>query len=325
MASGEYKIAETVEIRLQRGRSAPRRSRVSATCRSTGPSRSSDRRSTHAMEIVAGRARAAPTERATRATASRRPITASRGSSRSTVHHVDVEPRRRGTMSDAVVSGWGCDLLAWLYGRNGSGCGRVTATGHDGVRAAPVELVPVPVGSALRPAAHGHEARSRTGRATSAKRRAGSSCTSRTARSRWCAATATTCSATGSCARRAPRSSSSRPIPTASASPHDPRRRRRGARSTWDEAFALIDAAARARSARSTGPTRSRSYLGNPNAHNLGPSLYNRVLLQALGHAATSTRASTVDQMPKQVSAGLDVRRRARRSRSPTSTAPTTS
>ena len=32
---------------------------------------------------------------------------------------------------DAVVSGWGCDLLAWLYGRSGTG-GTVTIAGHDG-------------------------------------------------------------------------------------------------------------------------------------------------------------------------------------------------
>lgn len=31
---------------------------------------------------------------------------------------------------DAVVSGWGCDLLAWLYGRRGTG-GTVTASGND--------------------------------------------------------------------------------------------------------------------------------------------------------------------------------------------------
>jgi maleylpyruvate isomerase len=32
---------------------------------------------------------------------------------------------------DAVVSGWGCDLLAWLYGR-GAVAGTVTASGRDG-------------------------------------------------------------------------------------------------------------------------------------------------------------------------------------------------
>jgi anaerobic selenocysteine-containing dehydrogenase len=45
-------------------------------------------------------------------------------------------------------------------------------------------------------------------------------------------------------------------------------------------------------------------YLGNPNVHNLAGTLYNRVLLQALGTGNVYS-ASTVDQMPKQVSAGL--------------------
>ena len=45
-------------------------------------------------------------------------------------------------------------------------------------------------------------------------------------------------------------------------------------------------------------------YLGNPNVHNLSGSLYNAVLIKALGSHNVYT-ASTVDQMPKQVSAGL--------------------
>ncbi len=72
---------------------------------------------------------------------------------------------------------------------------------------------------------------------------------------------------------------------------------------TWDDAFAEID--------RRLGEVRAAhgndavaAYLGNPNAHNLGPVLYNRVLLQALGSGNVYS-ASTVDQMPKQVSAGL--------------------
>jgi anaerobic selenocysteine-containing dehydrogenase len=72
---------------------------------------------------------------------------------------------------------------------------------------------------------------------------------------------------------------------------------------TWSEAFAEID--------RRLGDVRAAHgndsvavYLGNPNAHNLGPVLYNRVFLQALGSANVYS-ASTVDQMPKQVSAGL--------------------
>ncbi|MGH2978560.1 MAG: molybdopterin-dependent oxidoreductase [Solirubrobacterales bacterium] len=46
------------------------------------------------------------------------------------------------------------------------------------------------------------------------------------------------------------------------------------------------------------------AYLGNPNAHNLDALLYGRVLLKALGTRNVFS-ASTVDQMPKHVSAGL--------------------
>ena len=45
-------------------------------------------------------------------------------------------------------------------------------------------------------------------------------------------------------------------------------------------------------------------YVGNPNAHNLSGLVYNRALLQALGSRNVFS-ASTLDQMPKQVSAGL--------------------
>ncbi len=45
-------------------------------------------------------------------------------------------------------------------------------------------------------------------------------------------------------------------------------------------------------------------YLGNPSAHNLDSLIYARVLLKALG-TRNLFSASTVDQMPKQVSAGL--------------------
>ena len=45
-------------------------------------------------------------------------------------------------------------------------------------------------------------------------------------------------------------------------------------------------------------------YLGNPNAHNLSGLLYGRALLQALGSVNVYS-ASTLDQMPKQVAAGL--------------------
>jgi len=73
------------------------------------------------------------------------------------------------------------------------------------------------------------------------------------------------------------------------------------AEATWDEAFAEID--------RRLGPILERggrdsvaTYLGNPSAHNLEAMVYSRVLLKALG-SKNIYSASTVDQMPKQVSA----------------------
>ena len=72
---------------------------------------------------------------------------------------------------------------------------------------------------------------------------------------------------------------------------------------SWEEAFREIDArltpilAAHGRNAVAV-------YLGNPSAHHLGLGLYSRGLLRTLGsHNVYS--ASTVDQMPKQISAGL--------------------
>jgi anaerobic selenocysteine-containing dehydrogenase len=72
---------------------------------------------------------------------------------------------------------------------------------------------------------------------------------------------------------------------------------------TWDEAFELIDAKLAAIVAEH-GPDSLAVYLGNPTAHNLSGLLYNRVLLQA-ARTKNVYSASTVDQMPKQVSAGL--------------------
>jgi maleylpyruvate isomerase len=43
---------------------------------------------------------------------------------------VAVDDDHGATQVDATVSGWGCDLLAWLYGRN-TGSDTVTASGHD--------------------------------------------------------------------------------------------------------------------------------------------------------------------------------------------------
>jgi anaerobic selenocysteine-containing dehydrogenase len=71
---------------------------------------------------------------------------------------------------------------------------------------------------------------------------------------------------------------------------------------TWDEAFEEID--------RSLSPILAEHgrnavgvYLGNPNAHNLSALLYGPAWLRLLGSQNVFT-ASTVDQMPKQVSAG---------------------
>ena len=72
---------------------------------------------------------------------------------------------------------------------------------------------------------------------------------------------------------------------------------------SWDEAFEEID--------RRLGPLLAEhgrnavaAYLGNPNAHNLSALLYGPALLRALG-SQNIFSASTVDQMPKQVSSGL--------------------
>jgi anaerobic selenocysteine-containing dehydrogenase len=72
---------------------------------------------------------------------------------------------------------------------------------------------------------------------------------------------------------------------------------------TWDEAFAEIDR-------RLTplleehGRDAVAAYVGNPSAHSFSFVSYGRVLLKALGSKNVYT-ASTVDQMPKQVSSGL--------------------
>ncbi len=75
------------------------------------------------------------------------------------------------------------------------------------------------------------------------------------------------------------------------------------ARATWDDALDRVRTL--------LGPVRARHgndavavYLGNPNVHNVSSTFYVPALVRALG---TKWRfsASTVDQMPKQVSAGL--------------------
>src|SRR3954449_7063570 len=72
---------------------------------------------------------------------------------------------------------------------------------------------------------------------------------------------------------------------------------------TWDEAFEEIDRRLTP-ILEAHGRNAVGVYLGNPSVHNLSFTLYGRVLLKALG-TRNIFSASTVDQMPKQVSAGL--------------------
>ncbi len=73
------------------------------------------------------------------------------------------------------------------------------------------------------------------------------------------------------------------------------------AAATWDEAFNLI--AERLPPLLAETRDAVAVYLGNPSVHSVGPMLYNRVLLKALGTRNVFS-ASTVDQMPKHVSSG---------------------
>src|SRR4051794_28203786 len=72
---------------------------------------------------------------------------------------------------------------------------------------------------------------------------------------------------------------------------------------TWDEAFALI-AQRLPPILEAGGRDAAGVYIGNPAAHGLAAILYGRVVLKALGTRNIFT-ASTVDQCPKQVAAGL--------------------
>jgi anaerobic selenocysteine-containing dehydrogenase len=72
---------------------------------------------------------------------------------------------------------------------------------------------------------------------------------------------------------------------------------------SWDEAFEAIDAGLTPLRAR-YGDDALAVYVGNPNAHNLSGLVYGRVVLQS-ARTTNVYSASTVDQMPKQVSAGL--------------------
>jgi anaerobic selenocysteine-containing dehydrogenase len=72
---------------------------------------------------------------------------------------------------------------------------------------------------------------------------------------------------------------------------------------SWEEALAAVDEGLSCVLADGNRDAVA-VYLGNPNAHNLDAMVYARVLLKALGTRNVYS-ASTVDQMPKQVSAGL--------------------
>src|ERR687889_684941 len=72
---------------------------------------------------------------------------------------------------------------------------------------------------------------------------------------------------------------------------------------TWDEAFEEIDRRLTPLLAEH-GRNAVAAYVGNPNAHNLSFLTFGPVVLRALG-TQNIYSASTVDQMPKQVSAGL--------------------
>ena len=72
---------------------------------------------------------------------------------------------------------------------------------------------------------------------------------------------------------------------------------------TWHEAWRAIEAGLN-RVIENFGRESIGTYLGNPGAHNLSSMTFNRVLLQAIGSRQRFS-ASTVDQIPKQVSSGL--------------------
>ena len=76
-----------------------------------------------------------------------------------------------------------------------------------------------------------------------------------------------------------------------------------GREASWEEAFAVVDERLR-RVLDEGGPDAVAVYLGNPTAHSYASLIYGRALIKALRTKNVYT-ASTVDQMPKQVAAGL--------------------
>jgi anaerobic selenocysteine-containing dehydrogenase len=76
-----------------------------------------------------------------------------------------------------------------------------------------------------------------------------------------------------------------------------------GREASWDEAFTVVDERLR-RVLDAGGADAVAVYLGNPTAHSYASLIYSRALIKALRTKNVYT-ASTVDQMPKQVAAGL--------------------
>jgi anaerobic selenocysteine-containing dehydrogenase len=72
---------------------------------------------------------------------------------------------------------------------------------------------------------------------------------------------------------------------------------------SWDEAWRAVDDGLR-RVTEAHGRDAVAAYLGNPGAHNIGALLFSRGVLKSLG-TSNLFSASTVDQRPKEVSAGL--------------------
>ena len=71
----------------------------------------------------------------------------------------------------------------------------------------------------------------------------------------------------------------------------------------WDTAFGEVEKGFAAVTGEH-GRGAMAAYLGNPSAHNLSGTLYNRALIKSLG-TRNMFSASTVDQMPKHVSSGM--------------------
>jgi anaerobic selenocysteine-containing dehydrogenase len=71
---------------------------------------------------------------------------------------------------------------------------------------------------------------------------------------------------------------------------------------TWEQAWQEVEAGLMGVIARH-GRGALGAYLGNPNAHNLGPQLYSSMMLKSMG-SRNIFSASTVDQVPKHVAGG---------------------